>query len=154
MKKPNRKKQEKNTAPKKSEIKGLIILGLIVFLAAIIVYAPGLNNSNNDDQIIYVSFEGEIIPDSMVCMLGGDIKTKPTLPIEINSKTYWGCCQNCLGKLQRNENNALYALDPLSGESVNKADAIIRQDPQNNKRVFFFKSNETYNQYLKTINKK
>ena len=54
----------------------------------------------------------------------------------------------------RNENNVLFALDPFSGQSVDKADAIIRQDPQNNKRVFFFKSNETYNQYLKTINKK
>ncbi|RZT91301.1 hypothetical protein EV201_3115 [Ancylomarina subtilis] len=151
MTKSNRKKLEKNISHKKGKAQGLIILGLLVFLAGIIVYGPVLNS---DDKMDYSSFEGEIITDSMVCMLRGDIKSRPTLPIEINSKTYWGCCQNCLGKLMRNENNALFALDPFSGQSVDKADAIIRQDPQNNKRVFFFKSNETYNQYLKIINKK
>lgn len=154
MKKSSRKKQRKNTSRNKNEIKGLIILGLLVFLAAIIVYAPLLNDEVNDEHINYSSLEGEIIPNRFVCMLRGDVKSRPTLPIEVNSKTYWACCQNCLGKLQRNENNVLFAIDPLSGESVNKADAIIRRDPQNNKRVFFFKSNETYNQYLETINKK
>ncbi|MUP39402.1 hypothetical protein [Labilibaculum euxinus] len=153
MKKSN-KNQKRSRFGNANEIKALLILGLIILLVAIVVYAPVINERDKSETLKFSSFEGKEMLDNMVCMVRGDIKSKSTLPIQIEDKTYRGCCQKCMDKLERNVNNIRFTIDPITGQSINKADAVIKQDPHDNKRVLFFKSNETYNQYLKIINKK
>jgi YHS domain-containing protein len=154
MKKINNKNKTKTRLESKSRTRGLLLLVGIMVIAAIALYGPQLNSKSIPEVINYSSFEGEIIPDSIICMVRGDIKSKGSLPIQIEGRTYYGCCEKCLTKLEQNIDNIQYAVDPVSGQTFSKADAIVRQDPQDHKRVLFFKSDETYDQYMKLINKK
>ncbi|MBL4561362.1 MAG: hypothetical protein JKX79_10305 [Labilibaculum sp.] len=154
MKKINNKNKIKTRLESKSRTRGLLLLGGIIVITAIALYSPELNSKSIPEVINYSSFEGEIIPDRIICMVRGDIKSKGSLPIQIGGKTYYGCCEKCLTKLELNIDNIQNAVDPVSGQMFSKADAIVRQDPQDHSRVLFFKSDETYDQYLKLINKK
>lgn len=147
MKKVNSKKNVKQRIETKR--KGLLILGGVIVLAAMAIYGPQIQNKSYQEVIDYTILDGGTIPENMVCMVRGDIKNKASLPLHIGDKTYYGCCKKCLLKLEENVGNIRFTIDPITGESISKADAVIKQDPQRPERVMFFKSNETYSQYLK-----
>jgi len=151
MKKVNRKKNVKQGIETKR--KGLLILGGVIVLVVMSIYGPRIQNKSYQEVIDYTNLDGGIIPGNMVCMVRGDIKNKATLPLHIGDETYYACCKKCLLKLEENVGNIRFTIDPISGESISKADAVMKQDPQRPERVMFFKSNETYNLYLKRFDK-
>lgn len=68
------------------------------------------------------------------------------IPVEIDGNTYYGCCPNCVGRLL--STGALrYAIDPVTGNVVDKAEAIIvsREDGT----VIYFESEKTACDYHK-----
>lgn len=83
---------------------------------------------------------------SHVCMPDDKYFGRKLVPVEINGKTYYACCQKCGAKLRLEA--ARYGADPMTGESVDKADAyiVLKQDGSNG--VFYFKSVETYSKYI------
>lgn len=87
----------------------------------------------------------------MVHRVSGKKKYKAVFPVEINNKTFYGCCNSCISKLTYNTGNAQIAVDPNRSVKINKADAYIRISPENNHQAMFFESNNIYNQYLKSI---
>ena len=48
----------------------------------------------------------------------------PQIPIPVNGKTYYGCCEMCVEKLN-NTDDARIAIDPFSGKPVDKSEAYI-----------------------------
>ncbi|APU69760.1 hypothetical protein C723_1753 [Christiangramia flava JLT2011] len=63
------------------------------------------------------------------------------IPIEANGTTYYGCCENCVEKLQKNLGDVRFGVNPLNDSKVDKASAIIVQD-KNSGSVFYFISKE------------
>lgn len=63
------------------------------------------------------------------------------IPIDVDGTTYYGCCQGCVVKLQKNLNNVRFASNNLKGTKVDKARAIIVQDKSNG-NVFYFASTQ------------
>lgn len=59
-----------------------------------------------------------------VCMMNNAVFDKEQMAIEVEGKTYYGCCEMCKGKLQ-SDASARQAVDPVSGKTVDKADAVI-----------------------------
>ena len=88
-------------------------------------------------------------PDSLICMVNNTIKRKTNDSVVVNGKTYYGCCSDCLSKLVNNENNVLFAIDPISGIQISKADAVIHRDPNRRGIAMYFESERNYKKFKK-----
>jgi YHS domain-containing protein len=62
---------------------------------------------------------------------------KPQLPVVVDGKTYYGCCEMCKAKLT-NDPASRFAIDPVSGKKVDKATAVIGAD--SNGKIYFFEN--------------
>jgi YHS domain-containing protein len=61
---------------------------------------------------------------SQVCMVNNQFMGKAQIPVAVDGKTYFGCCEMCKGRLARDV-TARMAKDPVSGKEVDKASAVI-----------------------------
>jgi len=81
---------------------------------------------------------------SLVCMVTNQFMGKTQIPVAVQGKTYFGCCEMCKERLARDA-TARVAKDPVSGKEVDKASAVIakREDGQ----VLYFQSVENLQRY-------
>lgn len=96
---------------------------------------------------------GEGIPDlriegdpSLICMVTDRYMGSEQLPVEVDGKTYYGCCGGCVGKIV-NKKSVRTGIDPVSGAEVDKATAVIGVEKGG--KVLYFESEETLNEYTK-----
>ena len=75
-----------------------------------------------------------------VCMVNEMAMGKDQIPVEVDGKTYYGCCEMCKNTLAVNAEKRA-AKDPISGKVVDKATAVIAANDAG--RVFYFESEET-----------
>lgn len=81
-----------------------------------------------------------------VCMVNDRAMGKPQIPVEVDEKTYYGCCEMCKKRLA--EDDAVrYATDPVTGQRVDKASAVIAERPDGG--VLYFASAETLSRFGK-----
>jgi len=64
------------------------------------------------------------IEPSKVCMVNNHAFDKDQIPVEVDGKTYYGCCEMCKQALKDRE-EARNSIDPVSGNKVDKAKAVI-----------------------------
>lgn len=92
------------------------------------------------------------LPNNQVCMVNNRFLNSDQIPVPINGKTYYGCCEGCV-KMLNEDSTSHYTYDPLSNEQVDKATAFIIGKPGSKEDVFYFISelnaNEYFNKYLK-----
>ncbi|MBC7171929.1 MAG: hypothetical protein H5U40_05870 [Polyangiaceae bacterium] len=69
---------------------------------------------------------------------------RPQIPVVASGKTYYGCCAMCERRLSTDA-SARRAADPLSGERVDKATAVIARTASDS--VLYFASVENLEQY-------
>lgn len=81
---------------------------------------------------------------SQVCMVNDQFMGKPQIPVEVEGRTYFGCCAMCKDKLTKQPESRT-AQDPVTGEAVDKAKAIIVQDSDG--RVKYFASEDTLRRF-------
>ena len=84
------------------------------------------------------------VDSNHVCMVTDQEYAKEQIPVEVEGKTYYGCCEMCKGKLQ-NDPQSRVATDPVSGTQVDKAEAVIGVAPDG--KVYYFESEENLTQY-------
>jgi YHS domain-containing protein len=88
------------------------------------------------------------LASSKVCFVNNKFMGIDQIPVEFEGKTYYGCCKDCVGKLQ-NIREIRYAKDPLTGAEVDKALAYIVIAPQGNNDVLYFESEDNYLKFNK-----
>jgi len=81
---------------------------------------------------------------SQVWMVNDRFMGKPQIPIAVEGRTYYGCCAMCKDRLGTDP-KARTARDPVTGESVDKATAVIVQDKAG--KVMYFASERTLSRY-------
>ena len=81
-----------------------------------------------------------------VCMVNNQVFEKDQIPVAVNGKTYYGCCEMCKERLAKDA-AARTATDPVTGKPVDKATAVIAAMPDG--KVLYFESQETYEKYSK-----
>ena len=79
------------------------------------------------------------IDSKYVCMINNQSFNKEQIPVEVDGKTYYGCCQMCEAKL-KSDPGSRTAVDPVSGNDVDKAAAIIGAAPDGT--VYYFESEQ------------
>jgi YHS domain-containing protein len=81
---------------------------------------------------------------SQVCMINDQFMGRAQIPIVVEGRTYYGCCPACEEKLEKQPASRM-ALDPVTGEQVDKARAIIVQDSAG--KVMYFAREDTLRGY-------
>lgn len=84
------------------------------------------------------------VDSKYVCMITDQEFAKEQIPVEVDGKTYYGCCEMCKSKLN-NDPQSRVAIDPVSGNKVDKAVAFIGADSEG--KVFYFESEENLTQF-------
>lgn len=88
---------------------------------------------------------GDQVPNELVCMVNDAYMGKPQIAVPVNGKTYYGCCQMCVKKLNEQE-SARTAFDPHSGRMIDKVDAyLVLLDEQGT--VGYFESQKSYESF-------
>jgi YHS domain-containing protein len=77
-----------------------------------------------------------------VCMVNEMAMGKDQIPVEVDGKTYYGCCEMCKATLAKDAAKRV-AVDPITGKEVDKAKAVI--GAQEDGHVFYFESEENLN---------
>ena len=80
-----------------------------------------------------------------VCMINDQRFSKVQIPVEVEGRTYYGCCEMCKERL-RGDASSRTAVDPVSGKKVDKATAVIGATPDGT--VFYFETLENLKRYV------
>jgi YHS domain-containing protein len=81
---------------------------------------------------------------SQVCMVNNTFMGAPQIPVEVDGRTYYGCCPACKDRLA-NDPTSRVAVDPVTGEQIDKAKAVIAYD--HDRKVFYFASEDSLRKY-------
>ena len=93
---------------------------------------------------------GDQVPTKQVCMVNDAYMAKDQIPVPVNGKTYYGCCQMCVKTLNEQE-TARMATDPQTGEKVDKTEAyIVLLDKEGT--IAYFKNEANATAYAKSGN--
>jgi YHS domain-containing protein len=79
-----------------------------------------------------------------VCMVNNQVFEKDQIPVQVEGRTYYGCCEMCKERLAKDA-AARQAVDPVTGKTVDKAKAVIAALPDG--KVLYFESVETLAKY-------
>lgn len=79
-----------------------------------------------------------------VCMINNQVFEKDQIPVEVEGRTYYGCCEMCKERLAKDA-AARTATDPVTGKTVDKATAVIAAQADGS--VLYFESEETLAKY-------
>jgi len=88
------------------------------------------------------------VESSYVCYVNNKYMGKEQIPVEVNGKTYYGCCQGCVGNLKNNR-KVRYSTDPYTGEEVDKATAYIVVKGNGSQEVYYFRNRANYEKFKK-----
>lgn len=116
---------------------------VLIFFALVIVGIIAYQVYNTTPPSAWVS-NTEQLPSNKVCMVNNTYMGVEQIEVPIDGKIYYGCCENCVTTLNQKPESR-YAIDPYSGEEVDKADAYIYLNPDSKYGgVLYFKSFENF----------
>jgi len=87
------------------------------------------------------------VESKYVCMVTNQLYDKEQIPVAVDGKTYYGCCQMCEAKL-KGDPSIRMATDPVSGKEVDKSTAVIGAAPDG--KVYYFENAEDLKAYANT----
>src|SRR5690606_18194879 len=89
---------------------------------------------------------GDHIPNDLVCMVNDEYMGKKQIPVEFGGNTYFGCCDMCVKRIPADE-TVRVAVDPLTGEEVDKSQAYIVMMNEMG-AVAYFSSKSNYDAFI------
>ena len=88
---------------------------------------------------------GSQVPTELVCMVNDAYMGKLQMPVPVNGKTYYGCCQMCVKTLNNND-EARMGIDHFSKQRVDKTEAfIVLMDVEG--KVAYFESEDNFKKF-------
>jgi YHS domain-containing protein len=107
---------------------------ILLFLICGITFA---DEQKQDNKITKVE-------PSKVCMVNNHVFDKDQIPVSVDGKTYYGCCEMCKKTLAEKE-EARMSTDPVSGKPVDKAKAVI--GAKTDGTVLYFENEDNLEKY-------
>jgi YHS domain-containing protein len=83
---------------------------------------------------------------SLVCMVNNQFMGQPQIPIQVDGRTYYGCCEMCKGRFSSDPSSRV-STDPVSGKTVDKATAVIGRAGDG--RTLYFENEQTFAAYAR-----
>jgi YHS domain-containing protein len=123
----------------------LILLGALILSACSRDSAPASSSEPPAAAAVQLPAGMSRVTDaSQVCMVNDQFMGAPQIPVQVEGRTYFGCCAMCKEKLEK-QTAARTAQDPVTGEPVDKASAVIVKDASG--KVLYFASEATLRRY-------
>jgi YHS domain-containing protein len=85
-----------------------------------------------------------ITDPGLVCMVNNQFMGKPQIPIKVDGRTYYGCCEMCKERLGSDPSSRV-STDPVTGTIVDKASAIIGKTSDGS--IVYFENEQTFAAY-------
>lgn len=121
----------------KSDEKLLSTMAVVCCLCTLILVLPGPLLALTQQQ---AQGEGVLpVETKYVCMINNQRFAHAQIAIEVQGRTYYGCCEMCKEKLKKDAQSR-QAVDPVSGKRVDKAKAVIGADAEG--KVYYFENAE------------
>lgn len=124
---------------------GSILIFSLVLIAALTLYMGEAGAQNQGTT----SPELKQVESKYVCMVTNQLYDKEQIPVAVNGKTYYGCCQMCEAKLKEDPSSRM-ATDPVSGKEVDKSTAVIGALPDG--KVYYFENAEDLKAFANSQN--
>jgi YHS domain-containing protein len=123
----------------------------LLLTAAFTIYAGVSMAENPDSSPAQADADQPLkqVESKYVCMVTNQLYNKEQIPVVVEDKTYYGCCQMCEAKLKEDPTSRM-AVDPVSGKEVDKSTAVIGASADG--KVYYFESVEDLTAYGKTSN--
>jgi YHS domain-containing protein len=118
----------------------LPMLPLLAVAALVVVAGAGIAAAGETTPVL------KRVEAKKVCMVNNAVFEKDQIPIAVEGKTYYGCCEMCKERLAKDA-EARTGVDPVTGKKVDKATAVIAALPDGT--VLYFESEETFKKYGK-----
>ena len=110
-------------------------------LLAVLVLATGLAQAGDADATALKKVETK-----KVCMVNDTVFERDQIPVVVEGRTYYGCCEMCKERLAKDA-KIRAAVDPASGKAVDKATAFIVAKPDHS--VLYFENEASFERYAK-----
>ncbi len=122
-----------------------LIVMLILFLNSGSIYAQTQETRVPETSLSMVRVEA-----INVCMGMGTnrVFARELMPAVVDGKTYYGCCEGCQAKLLEDSTSRV-ALDPVSGNEVDKSSAII--GALSSGTVYYFENEKNMHEFAESI---
>lgn len=103
------------------------ILGVLMFAACSSTPAPAPSPPREPELTAATPAKLARVDPSFVCMVNNQYMGKAQIPVAVDGKTYFGCCEMCKSRLAQDPESRA-AVDPVSGATVDKASAVIGRE--------------------------
>jgi YHS domain-containing protein len=148
-----KKKLSKQQLRKKQKIENkrfnriLIVSFVLLIVATVSVltfYTYGC-----DTRFLYHKWAwyGKEIPGEWACMNGNNLTMHKSSKVAYNKKVYYFCSQECFNHLTKHFAEVAMVPDAFSGDSINKADALIGLKEKGKPELAYFKNQQTFKKY-------
>jgi YHS domain-containing protein len=114
----------------------LMVLALVV-IGSLNASANAQNEHSQEASLVQVETR-------YVCMINNQRFEKEQIAIEVEGRTYYGCCEMCKDKLKKDKASR-WATDPVSGKKVDKAKAVIGVNTEG--KAFYFETVENLKKF-------
>ena len=108
----------------KNNITKLMIISVFLITAGVFVLRAEENKQSTTKKILQTDNALNEVESKYVCMVTNKLFQKQQIPVIVEGKTYYGCCEMCKGRLA-NDASSRTSVDPVSGNPVDKAKSII-----------------------------
>ncbi|HSC35701.1 MAG TPA: hypothetical protein VLG45_10545 [Thermodesulfobacteriota bacterium] len=121
---------------------GSLLIFALVLISALTLYTVQARAQNQGSD---TSAQGNSpqplkqVESKYVCMVTNQLYDKEQIPVAVEGKMYYGCCQMCEAKLKEDPSSRM-ATDPVSGKEVDKSTAVIGAAPDG--KVYYFENTE------------
>lgn len=117
-------------------------VALVLVLAAALVAGLTFAQGNRKEGARTAALQQ--VETRKVCMINNQVFEKDQIPVEVEGRTYYGCCDMCKERLAKDPASR-QAVDPVTGRTVDKSEAVIGMLPDGS--VLYFESQETLEKY-------
>ncbi len=93
------------------------------------------------------AFYGKQVPANIICMKGDKLLTHKSLKLSYKGKDYFFCNRDCYDHLVNHYKKDAVIPDPLSGDTICKANALIGLKNRGEPEIVYFQNIETFKQY-------
>jgi YHS domain-containing protein len=84
------------------------------------------------------------VPATHVCMMNNRFMGAAQMPVQVEGKTYYACCDMCVKRLNADP-SIRSAIDPVTQKPVDKSKAVIGKLPSGD--VVYFESEDSLKRY-------
>ena len=130
-------------------LKSMKIVVMTVMLLGLALGGVLITHTSSGAAMQVAQKELKTVVSNEVCMVNDKVFGKPQIPVEFEGKTYYGCCEGCVGRI-KNDKTVRYSKDPITGQEVDKAVAVIIEGSAG--EALYFESADTaqkYNEHLR-----